>query len=211
MRGARLDWPPHRMQFWPKGIGIGHRFKMFFSSTRLAPLENRKSKQVNVKDKAFGWTPIHFAAHLGSSHLVKLLADPRRQIFTSVWGCFVGFKAFFFSGLGGQLGNKKKPSLVKKTRYPKVKVESLTPMWWRVLEIDTKLPKLGVAITIYPGLHIHIYCEMRRYIYIYTYMYGHPSRSTHLTDARLQKGDPIYVSIYIYMYIYVYIYTYIYL
>eukprot|EP00913_Durusdinium_trenchii_P018654 g17529.t1 len=26
-------------------------------------------REVNVKDKAFGWTPIHFASHLGSSHL----------------------------------------------------------------------------------------------------------------------------------------------
>ena len=28
-------------------------------------------------------------------------------------------------------------------------------------------------------------------------MYGHPPRSTHLTDARLQKGDHIYIYIYI--------------
>jgi len=38
---------------------------------------------VNVKDKAFGWTPIHFAAHLGSSHLVKLLADGKAHLDTA--------------------------------------------------------------------------------------------------------------------------------
>ncbi|CAL1138895.1 unnamed protein product, partial [Cladocopium goreaui] len=31
-------------------------------------------REVNIKDKAFGWTPIHFAAHKGASHFVKLLA-----------------------------------------------------------------------------------------------------------------------------------------
>ena len=81
----------------------GHVLKMFVL-IRGSRIENRKSNQVNVKDKAFGWTPIHFAAHLGSSHLVKLLADPWRQMFTNVWGCFVSFQAFFVS-VGGAVGN----------------------------------------------------------------------------------------------------------
>lgn len=40
-------------------------------------------KEVNIKDRAFGWTPVHFAAHLGSSHLVKLLVDGKAHLDTS--------------------------------------------------------------------------------------------------------------------------------
>lgn len=40
-------------------------------------------REVNIKDKAFGWTPIHFAAHKGASHFVKLLAEGKAQLDTA--------------------------------------------------------------------------------------------------------------------------------
>jgi len=39
-------------------------------------------REVNIKDKAFGWTPAHLAAHIGSSHLVKILVDAKAQLDT---------------------------------------------------------------------------------------------------------------------------------
>ena len=96
-----------------KGIGIGHVFFTCFYFYAAGVLKTEKNNQVNVKDKAFGWTPIHFAAHLGSSHLVKLLADPWRVKFSLMFGAALLGSSVFFS-VGGAVGNYKKPLLSSK-------------------------------------------------------------------------------------------------
>ena len=62
----------------PGAKRFGHR-----SYTRKCSVFRASTAQVNIKDRAFGWTPVHFAAHLGSSHLVKLLVDGKAHLDTS--------------------------------------------------------------------------------------------------------------------------------
>eukprot|EP00439_Symbiodinium_sp_Y106_P056443 s1321_g7.t3 len=48
-------------------------------------------KEVNIKDRAFGWTPVHFAAHLGSSNTPLMCAA--RQNNTSATNYLIAKKA----------------------------------------------------------------------------------------------------------------------